>query len=197
MVRIYAPLPASGLKPGASFHQPPHPEAKRVGMGDSAVEVMTDFKQVRALTVYANATMDCAHQRMTTHNVHLLLVVDGNNALLGLITSTDILGAKPLRLIQERRIARSEIIVSDVMTPLDRLEVLDMDKVLPAKVGHVVATLKAMGRQHAMIVDRDERGRQKVRGLFSVSQLAKQLGMAIHTTEIARNFAQVEEMLAQ
>lgn len=197
MPRNYTPLPASGLKSGAGFHQPPQPEAGQVGMDDPAVEVMTDFKRVRALTVYANVTMDCAQQRMTAHNVHLLLVVDGNNALLGLITSTDILGAKPLRLIQDRRIARSEILVSDVMTPLDRLEVLDMDDVLHARVGHVVATLKAVGRQHAMIVDRDEHGRQKVRGLFAVSQVSRQLGTVIHTTEIARNFAQVEEMLAQ
>lgn len=197
MIRHYAPLPASRLKPGAGFHQPSHPEVKRVGMNDPAVEVMTDFKKIRALTVYAHVTMDCAQQRMTTHNVHLLLVVDGNNTLLGLITSTDIHGAKPLRLIQERRIARSEILVSDVMTPLEKLEVLDMDDVLHARVGHVVATLKAVGRQHAMIVDTDEHGGQKVRGLFSVSQVSRQLGTVIHTTEIARSFAQVEEMLAQ
>jgi hypothetical protein len=72
-----------------------------------------------------------------------------------------------------------------------------MDDVRLAKVGHIVATLKAAGRQHAMVVDHDEQGRQKVRGIFSASQIARQLGVVIQTTEIARTFAEVEAMLAR
>ena len=59
------------------------------------------------------------------------------------------------------------------------------------------ATLKAAGRQHAVVVDVDEQGRQKVRGIFSASQIARQLGVVIQTTEIARTFAEVEAMLAK
>jgi hypothetical protein len=58
-----------------------------------------------------------------------------------------------------------------------------------------VTTLKAVGRRHALVVDSDEQGGQTIRGLFSCSQLEKQLGQDIETTEIARSFAQVGEML--
>ena len=63
-------------------------------------------------------------------------------------------------------------------------------------LGHVVATLKAVGLQHAMVVDRDEAGRSIVRGLFAVSQLNRQLAETFDPTEIARSFADVEMALA-
>jgi hypothetical protein len=87
--------------------------------------------------------------------------------------------------------------VRDVMTPQERLEVLSMSEVRAAKVGHVVSTLQKAGRQHAMVVDYDERGRQTVRGLFSTTQIARQLGVAIQTSEIARTFSEIESMLAR
>ena len=71
-----------------------------------------------------------------------------------------------------------------------------MADVLSARVGHVVATLKAVGRQHAIVIDRDESGRSLVRGLFSLSQLNRQLGTSIEAFEIARSFAEVETAFA-
>jgi len=87
--------------------------------------------------------------------------------------------------------------VRDVMTPQEKLEVLEMADVRAAKVGHVVATLKKAGRQHAVVVERDARGRQLVRGLFSATQVARQLGVTIQTSEIARTFSEIESMLAR
>lgn len=195
MERSYAPLPSHGMEPGTTFQQPVLPEPKPVGPDDAALEVMTDFRQVRAITVAPGAPMDYARQRMRANGVHLLLVVDERNVLLGLITSTDIEGDKPVRLVHDRGLRREEIAVGDVMTPRERLEVIPIEAVQGAHVGHVVATLKAVGRQHAMVVDRDAQGRQRVRGLFAVSQLNRQLGSALQPLEVARNFAEVETAL--
>ncbi|MEW5888549.1 MAG: CBS domain-containing protein [Pseudomonadota bacterium] len=196
MFQDFAPLHSGRLLSAISFHQPLPPEARAVTLDDPAVEVMTDFKRVRALTVPPSVTMDYAHQRMMSNRVRLLLVVDDRNMLLGLITTTDIEGDKPLRLVHQRGVRRGDLLVADVMTPREKLEAIPLEDVLRARVGDVVATLKAVGRQHAMVTDHDEQGRQTVRGLFSASQLARQLGTVIHTTEIAGNFAEVEEMLA-
>ncbi len=196
MDRTYAPLRSHALPIDATYHQPVAPELKRVTFGDSAVDVMTDFRVVRAITVPATVSMEYAAQRMRVNRIHLLLVTDERNAILGLITSTDIEGEKPLIQISKRRVRRSEITVADIMTPRERLEVIDMADVLHAEVGNVVATLKAVGRQHAMVIDRDESGRALVRGLFSVSQLNRQLGATIETVEIARSFAEVETLFA-
>jgi Mg2+/Co2+ transporter CorB len=100
-----------------------------------------------------------------------------------------------VRLVHDRGLRRDEITVGDIMTPRERLEVIDYDEVTHACVGQVVATLKAVGRQHAMVVDRDAHGRQRVRGLFAASQLGRQLGTPIQTVEIARSFAEIETAL--
>jgi hypothetical protein len=110
-----------------------------------------------------------------------------------LVTSTDIEGDKPVRLVHGLR--RDEITVGDLMTPRTRLEVIDFEDVVRPRVGHVVATLKAVGRQHAMVVDRDAQGRQLVRGLFAASQPGRQLGTPIETVDIARSFGEVESAL--
>jgi hypothetical protein len=72
-----------------------------------------------------------------------------------------------------------------------------MADVRGSKVGHVVATLRKAGRQHALVVDSDVRGRQTVRGLFSATQIARQLGATIQTSEIARTFSEIEVLLSR
>lgn len=192
MDRSYAPLRSKPLPADATFHQPLLPQPKRVTLDDPAIEVMTDFRRVRAITVPDSVSMDYASERMRANRVHLLLVTDHRNVILGLVTSTDIEGERPLMVIERRRVHRADLIVRDIMTPRERLEVIDLDDVLHALVGHVVATLTAVGRQHAMVVDHDDGGHACVRGLLSVSQINRQLGTAFAPFEIARSFAEVE-----
>jgi hypothetical protein len=97
----------------------------------------------------------------------------------------------------ERGVRREDVMVRDIMTPQERLEVLDMAEVRASKVGHVVATLRKAGRQHALVVESDGRSRQIVRGLFSATQIARQLGATIQTSEIARTFSEIEALLSR
>ena len=47
-----------------------------------------------------------------------------------------------------------------------------------AQVGHIVATLQALARQHALVVDVDPKTKAHcVRGIFSTTQISKQLGV--------------------
>jgi hypothetical protein len=88
--------------------------------------------------------------------------------------------------------------VADLMVPRTAIEVLTIDSVLRAEVGHVIATLKETGRQHALVVDQDRlTGEEFVRGIFSATQIGRQLGMAITTFEIAHTFAEIEAELAE
>lgn len=197
MVRgTYAPLPATLLMPGTSFHSPTQVLPERVGLEHPALDVMTDLKQVSAVVIRPDDTVGEAHKRMIQRGVRLLLVLDHDRRVLGLITATDILGEKPMKVTAERGCRREEILVSDIMTPQERLEALDMADVAKAKVGHIVTTLTASGRQHAMVVDRDAQGKETVRGLFSATQVARQLGMAIPAVEQARTFAEIKSALA-
>ena len=102
-----------------------------------------------------------------------------------------------MRFLQQIGGTHADIMVRDIMTPQQKLEVLSMQDVAAAKVGHVLATLKAAGRQHAMVVEESENGTQSICGMFSVTQIARQLGVQIQITEIARTFAEIEAALVE
>lgn len=194
----YSPLASRSLSKGATFHQPRQTLPERVSLDSPAVDVMTDLQKVTAITIAPTRTVDAAKQRMIKRAVRLLLVVDEQNTILGLLTSSDILGEKPMQFIQKHGGRREDILVRDIMTPHEKLEVLCMADVKAAKVGGVVATLKKSGRQHALVVDKagpDES--QVVRGIFSTSRIARQLGTEISTTEIAQTFAEIQLELAK
>ena len=86
----------------------------------------------------------------------------------------------------------ADILVRDVMTVQQELEVSKLEDVQKARVGDILATLKASGRQHAMVVEENADGSQIVRGLFSATQIARQLGITVKTAEVAKVFAEIE-----
>jgi CBS domain-containing protein len=183
------------MQSGVGYAQPSQPLPEKVTVDDAALQVLTDFKSLTAIIVLAGDTVDEAHSRMIKRGVRLLLVVDQERKVIGVITANDILGEKPMQVITQRGIRREELLVRDVMTPQERLQVLYLDALRTAKVGHIVATLKAAGRQHALVVETEASGRQTVRGMFSATQIARQLGVTIHTSQVARTFADIEAMI--
>ena len=197
MLRDYAPLKYQRLQPASGYAQPTQVVPERVGLDDPALQVMTDFKAVTAVIVLSGDPLDEAHHRMIQRGVRLLLVIDQDRRVVGVITATDILGERPLQVTAQRNMRRQELVVRDVMTPQDALEVLDIADVRAGKVGHIVATLRHSGRQHALVVEHDSKGRQTVRGVFSATQIARQLGVTLTTSEIARTFSEIEAQLVR
>lgn len=167
-----------------------------VQVDSPAVLVMTDMGRVPPACIGASAAVPEANRAMLYRGVRLLFVTDADMQLLGIITAHDVLGERPVLAARERSLRREELRVADIMTPIEQVEALPMPDVLRAEVGHIVATLKASGRQHAIVVEPDASGRQQVRGVFSLSQIARQLGVSITTSEVARNFAEIEAVVA-
>ena len=117
--------------------------------------------------------------------------------LFGRLTSRDLMGDRPIKHIQAYGGKHDELVVRDCMTPVAEIDVLSLSDVLKAEVGHIVATLKNVGRQHALVVDTDPTsGEERVRGIFSISQIGRQLGMPLQTFEVANTFSQIEVLLA-
>ena len=97
----------------------------------------------------------------------MLLVRDGDGRIVGLVTSRDIEGEKPGRILAKAGGDWEGLRVADIMTLKPKLEVLLMDDVLNARVGDIISTLRQMNRQHAMAVDTDPAtGKPAVRGIF-------------------------------
>ncbi|MCO6411201.1 MAG: CBS domain-containing protein [Thiogranum sp.] len=185
------PLPAS-----ARCFEPSQELPAKVKSSSPAILVMTDLRQQVAVTIEPNVSIAWALGRMKSVGVRLLFVTNSDKELLGLITSTDIQGEKPLQLHKALNLRHEEIMVRDIMTTRDQLEVLLMEDVLRARVGDIVATLRGVGRHHALVLDIEPRsGRSAVRGIFSASQISKQLDELIEPTEVASTFAQVEVAL--
>jgi CBS-domain-containing membrane protein len=194
-MREYQPLASISLATSGACTLA-QPAANPVTLDSPALDVMTDLSKVAAATIEPSAPVAVANEHMIARAVRSLFVTASDGHLVGLITTTDILGERPVRVSHARGISRNELVVSDVMTPVDSIVAMPMEHVRAAKVGHIVASLKQAGRHHELVAEDLGGGRTCIRGIFSASQIARQLGMPLQITELARTFAEIEEALS-
>ena len=70
--------------------------------------------------------------------------------------------------------------------------------VLHARVGDIIETLKHSGRQHALVLDEvPVTGKSMIRGIFSASQIARQLGIISEQHDLAQTFAQIDQAIRE
>lgn len=194
----YKPLPMQVIPQNTSYIPPGGGVPRAVKYDSPAISVMTDLSQVPAATIRPDATAAQASQTMIARGVRLLLVVDAAAYVEGIITARDTMGEKPIKMLEEKGGKHDDLLVSDLMTPRDRIEALDMSAVMKSEVGHIVATLRESGRQHALVTDSDPLTNEvRIRGIFSVTQIARQLGIAVQAFEVSRTFAEIESGLGR
>jgi CBS-domain-containing membrane protein len=196
MHRQYPPLPAFSLAPYAASTLI-RPAPNRVTLDSPAIEVMTDLAVVAAVTIESSASLVSANDYMIARGVRSLFVATLEGRVYGLITAADMLGERPMRVSHARGIKRNELLVADVMTPIDAVAAMKLEDVRAAKVGHIVASLTHAGRHHGLVADIRKPSEVYIRGIFSVSQIARQLGTALQISEVARTFAEVEQVLTE
>ncbi len=208
MDRQFQSLPIRELGDDAGLRRPVQPQAARVTLDSPALDVMTDLCRTSPATIRPQAPIEGAKQFMISRGVRLLLVVDDREAVLGVVSATDVLGEKAVRIATDRGMQRDELIVGDIMTPASQVEVIALDDVSGARVGHVFETLRRAGRQHALVVDFDlipprtlidaPVRHTMVRGILSLSQLGRQLGIVLQSSgEVARTFSEIEVALGR
>ncbi|MCG5517149.1 MULTISPECIES: CBS domain-containing protein [unclassified Ectothiorhodospira] len=195
MAARYALIPSHTLSEHVTVHRFGQGLPSRVTMEDPAADVMTDFRRVEAVTAPPEMPMDAALQKMIHAGVRLLIVVDRDEGVLGVVTARDIMGEKPVKTVSDERIAHNDLLVQHVMTPRGELSVMDHFDVVTARVGDVVVTLRDAGRQHALVVEYDDQRREILRGLFSLTQIGRQLGVEITSEGPVQSFAQIEKLL--
>ena len=190
MAQDYQPLPFHRLDSGASYFRPRQSLPERVTADDPALAAMTDLSQVTAYTTELTTPLSKAQDLMIKRGVRLLLVHNADRQVIGLITSRDIEGEKPGRLLAKAGGAWEDLLVADIMTLQPRMKVLLMEEVANARVGDIIATLRQADCQHALVVDANpETGKPAVRGLFSLSQIGMQLGLDIDPAQQATTYA--------
>jgi len=101
-------------------------------------------------------------------------------------------------MVQARGGKFNDLLVSDLMVPRERIDLIDTLHVLTAKVGDIVETMKHFKRQHMLAGERDPlSGKVRIRGVFSATQIGRQLGAAIQTFDVGSTFSEIEGLLAQ
>ncbi|MGD0505446.1 MAG: CBS domain-containing protein [Steroidobacteraceae bacterium] len=191
----YKPL-ASRKAPKALGYQQPSTFVS-ITASSPAIAVMTDLRQVSAATIGAESTLSDATRTMMARNVRLLLVVAPDQSVVGLITARDTQGERPIQWLHDRGSKYTDLRVSDLMINTEDMDVLDIKDVLHSEVGHIVASLKAWGRQHALVAEQDAvSGVSRIRGIFSATQIGRQLGVAVQPFDVAVTFADIARALA-
>nr|VFK39178.1 MAG: CBS domain-containing protein [Candidatus Kentron sp. SD]VFK39792.1 MAG: CBS domain-containing protein [Candidatus Kentron sp. SD] len=194
----YVAFSCNPLPEGITFAHPPRlPELVR--LDSPALDVMTDFRYVQPVTVLPGISIDNALEEMKSQGVRLLLVVEEGDKIIGTITSKIILGEEPIRIVEKKRIPRAQITVVMVMTPQSEVTVINLLSVRNAKVGHIVATLRKLDRKHLLVIDVDKAaGKKSICGLFSTSQIGRQLGVVVvPAMPAAQTLAEIKQQLEQ
>lgn len=179
MPKTYQVLPTLHLNANSPyFHTGELPEL--IHIDEPALNVMLDYKHTRAITIDPNAPIMDASIEMKACGVHLLLVTDEEGRVVGLISSEDILGEKPVKITREKHISRADMKVRMVMTKQEEIIAIDYEVLRLAKVANVIQTLKQAKQHYALVIEIVPHTQaQIVRGLFSLSQLSKQLAINI------------------
>jgi len=201
-----SPLPTRRLQQPTAIAQAQPWQTETVTLDSPALSVMTDLTKVKAATTSPATTLRQAEQLMIYLGVRMLFVVSEMPSLEGLVTTTDLHGDRAMRITQQRNVRYDELSVADVMVRRAALDAIDLEQMKAATVRNVVATLKAFGRNHLLVVEGGSaqplpRVRlvtpppATVRGVISRAQVERQLGTPIETIEMAQSFADIEQML--
>lgn len=189
----YKTLCLSPISNGVSFCRPSMTFEDVVTLDSPAHMAMTDLTKVSAITASPLCNIDAANERMIANGVRMLLVTDQKDSILGLVTSTDILGEKPMSYIREVGGNHDELVTRDIMTPKEKLETMSMKEIKNSSIGDVVETLKSVGRQHALVMN-EETGR--ICGIFSTSQISHLTGEDIDLSAKAGNFSELQSAIS-
>ncbi len=195
MTNKYRALPHYSIEQGAIVDRRMINRPTDVSLDDSALSVMTDLNDMTPFSIEPTAGIEATNEKMIACGVRLLFVTDIDSNLLGIVTAKDILGEKPVQYIKEHGGKREDIMVQDVMTAKRNLDVLRFNDVKSASVGDIIETMHTLGRQHTLVEEISEKGISVIRGIFSTTQISRQLGITIDPAMRATTFADVERVV--
>jgi CBS domain-containing protein len=144
--------------------------------GDPAIHAVTDFTREHPVTVGEERQIDDALGDMIHLGVRAMLVMR-EQRIVGMITSYDIQGERPLQFLQTSNYSRhQDIRVGHIMTPWDKLLAVDWDSIQSARAGDLLHVLDEAGITHLLVIEGGKRNTAPiVRALVSRARLARQL----------------------
>ncbi len=162
----------------AATLQIPGADPWRANPNDPAVLVMTDFRERPSVTVSELSTIDAALEHMKHAGVRSAFATDSAaRAVIGMITAYDILGEKPMRLMQAIATPRSEVLVRDIMQSIGEWKVVDIEDVQRATVASVAQLFTDSDLTHVPVMETAAGGERRLRGLLSAARVKRLLAV--------------------
>ncbi|MAA70227.1 MAG: hypothetical protein CL679_00695 [Bermanella sp.] len=169
---------------------------KELTLDDSAISVMSDHRLEKAPICSTKTSLDAASKKMADEKTGLLLVENNEGQIVGLISSADIAGEKPIQYINDTKKSRDEIKIGHLMTCVSELPALNIQDVLKSKIGDVLHTLNEIGSEY-ILVTTQEANETHIRGIFSARNIARSLNIFFSPSPGAKTFAEFSRALSE
>jgi DeoR family transcriptional regulator, catabolite repression regulator len=150
-------------------------DGQSLSLNDPALLAITDFTREYPVTVAADRQIDDALGDMVSLGVRALLV-RRDQRIVGLVTSYDIQGERPIQFLQSSNYRHHhEIRVADIMTPWDALKAIHWGTLQAMRAGDLLHLLEEANLTHALVVEIHRGAPCVVRALVSRARLIRQL----------------------
>ncbi len=154
----------------------PGEESWYVSETDPAMLVMIDFRSRHSVTVSETATIDAALDHMKHAGVRCAFVVDGEkSAVVGMITSYDIMGEKPQQHAHFTGGTHEDVLVKDIMQKISDWRVASIKHIEKSTVGDVLEIFNDIGVTHLPVMETNENNEPRLRGLLSSAKVKRLL----------------------
>jgi len=174
-------MKSASLVPATKFRESVLPrrsvsDGQFLDPSDPAIHAITDFTREHPITVDEERQIDAALEDMIHFGVRAMLVLR-EQRIVGLITSYDIQGERPLQFLQTSTYTKhQEIRVGHIMTHWENLLAMDWETVQATCAGDLLHELEEAEMTHLLVIEGGVKNKPPlVRALVSRARLARQI----------------------
>ena len=150
----------------------------------SAEYVVNDINCILSQMIAPDTSIDEALTVMRLSNKKSTLYVGTETKLLGVISSFTLVSRVVLMIANRKRVARSELTVADVMSPIYKMPALRKNNVHRACIGDIKKTMESLGKAHIQVVD----DTNKIYGVISSIDVSRVLHEPVYINATAHSF---------
>jgi len=150
-------------------------EFDEVSLSSPVRQIFTDFKQHKPLVIEADTLACDAQYLMRKAHVHLQLVVDSHNELIGTV-SQDELNEQQFLIKQKQGHDRYQMTVRDVMLAREDIKGLHYRLLDLLSIEDLIEVLKHEGMQHCLVTDPEHK---QIRGVISAQDISRRLHIPV------------------
>jgi CBS domain containing-hemolysin-like protein len=140
-------------------------------LSSPALQIFTDFRQYSPSILDASTKALDALEMMNNEHSRLKLVVDAQEEMVGLI-STEQLSTQNILQHLSKDVKATDLLVSELMRPRDRIIALSYQQIEHCTVGDVLNTLQHSGEPYCVVIDIEN---HQIRGVISAKDIADRL----------------------